>query len=221
MILRTGRLTRRTAIGAAALMTVASPAFASLVIDNFMEANVSVSDACFVKVAGDDATTYTGTDADDPQVLFDDEDNRLTVDGVDLLEEQLSIRGMRGDRVYYTDIVRYRNDCDVTLQIQLTGASVTDAGQWTDRSARVYLSDTVWTGEGAEPAFGVPGDPGSGWNDTPIVVAVNGSVTSSETGTVTVPPGSQIRGAIAILADAEADDAASVLNWTAVATHAN
>ncbi len=224
MRLRRGRMTRRGALATAAIMTLATPAFASLVIQNYMEADVSVGEACFNKVAGDDATSYTGTDDNDPKVTFDGEGNVIPVDGADLIEEKLSVRGMQGDRVFYTDVVRYRNDCDVPLNIQLTAASVVDAGKWNDKGARVYISDTSWDRVGAEPDYGVPGTADGLWNDTPITISVDGTVTSDSTGTVTVPAGQEIRGSIAIVADHDAGTAiadTATLNWIATATHAN
>ncbi len=224
MRLRRGRITRRGALATAAVMTLATPAFASLVVQNYMEADVSVTDACFKKVAGDDATTYAGTDANDPQVSFDGATNQITVDGAELIEEKLSVRGMQGDRVFYTDVVRYRNDCDIPLDIQLTAASVAEAGKWADKGARVYISSTPWDGTGAEPAYGVPGTTGALWDAQPITVAVGGNVSSDSTGTVTVPAGQQIRGAIAIVADHDASTNAAdtaTLNWIATASHAN
>ncbi len=223
MKLRRGRVTRRGALAAAAIMTMATPAFASLVIQNYMEAEIEVTEACFVKVAGDDATSYTGADADNPMAAFDGTGNTIEVDGVDLIEEKLTLRGMQGDRVFYTDIVRYQNNCDVPINVQLTAGSVSDAAGWADKGVRVYISDTTWDGTTApEPAFGVPGTTGSGWNDTAITVAKGGTLSSDSTGIVPVGPGQEVRGAVAIVAEHNATlGGTATVNWIATATHAN
>lgn len=211
-----GRISRRAALVVTAITVFATPAFASLLVQNFMEADVTVADACFVKVAGADIAQYTPTDADDPSAAFDSTTNTITVDGADLLEEKLTVRGMVGDRVTYTDVVRYENNCDVPLDVTLVASTTTATGDWTDRSARIYISDV------AVPT-GRPGAATSGWNATPIVVDAdtgNIAATNAQTGTVTVAPGGEVRGAISVSAGVTASTAGiGTVNWVAEAVN--
>ncbi len=222
-----GRISRRSALLASAAMVFATPAFASLVVQNFMEADIVTGDACFVKVAGDDIGSYNAADPDDPNATFDGLSNTIAVDGANLLEEKLTIRGMVGDRVTYTDVVRYQNTCNVPLDVTLV-ASANATGDWTDRSARIYISDLSSPIAGPEVVFpGFPGTAGSGWNLNPIVVDANTGVINplnSQTGTVTVSPGDEIFGAISISAGiGSSNNLADIgtVNWVAQAVNAN
>jgi hypothetical protein len=213
-----GRISRRGALVATAITVFATPAFASLVVQNFMEADISVAAACFVKVAGNDIGSYTAVDADDPNAGFDGTTNTITVDGAGLLEEKLTVRGMIGDRVTYTDVVRYQNNCNVPLDVTLVASAPTATGDWTDRSARIYLSSVT-------APTGNPGAPASGWDATPIVVDAgtgNIPVTNAQTGTVTVAPGAEIRGAISVSAGVNAvATGIGTVNWVAEAENSN
>ena len=65
------KLSTRGALLLVATLVFATPAMASLVVQNFMQAEISAVDPCFFKAPGDDTLTYTGSDADDPFVGFD------------------------------------------------------------------------------------------------------------------------------------------------------
>lgn len=218
-----GKITRRGALVATAMTVFATPAFASLVVQNFMEADITVADACFVKVAGDDITSYgTPTDPDDPLATFDGATNNITVEGVQLLEEKLTVRGMVGDRVTYTDVVRYENNCDVSLDIRLVASSATAAGDWVDRAARIYISDTPLPIGPTNSPTGFPGEFGAQWDTTPIVIEAGGNISVSQTGSVTVPPGEQLQGAITVSAGTGANTAGTgTVNWVAQAVNIN
>lgn len=221
-----GRLTRRSALLVVAFLVFATPAMASLVVQNYMQADISSADPCFFKAAGDDTVTYAGSDADDPFVAFD-ATQTVQIDGSNLIEETISVRGMKGDRVVYTDIVRYQNRCDVPLQISLVADSSNGTGDWTDRSARIYISassDVIAASDANEVApAGLPGDIGaaSGWNGRPIVVDAGGNVSESATGTVTLPPGRELRGAIVISTGTGAGSGVGSINWQARASNSN
>jgi len=220
------KLTTRGALLLVATLVFATPAMASLVVQNFMQAEISAADPCFFKAAGDDTLTYAGADADDPFVSFDDTQT-IQVDGSNLIQENIAVRGMTGDRVVYTDIVRYQNRCDVPLQITLVADSTNGVGDWTDRSARIYLStasDVVGAADADEVApAGLPGDVGaaSGWDAQPIVVDAGGNVSETTTGTITLAPGRELRGAIVISTGTGAGDGVGTINWQARATNSN
>lgn len=219
------KISRRGALIATGLTVFATPAFASLIVQNYMEADFTVAAACFVKIAGDDTTSYLGTDANDPLATFSaGATNTIQVDGANLLEEKLTIRGMRGDRVTYTDVVRYQNNCDVPLSISLVASTATATGDWTDRSARIYISDqTSPVGGTATKPSGAPGAPASGWNGTPIIVETNGNIPASnaQTGVVTVDPGEEVFGALTISAGIASTAGTGTVNWVAQAANAN
>lgn len=220
------KLTTKSALLLVAALVFATPAMASLVVQNFMQADITAADPCFFKAAGDDTLTYTGSDADDPFVAFD-ASQTVQVDGSNLIEENISVRGMIGDRVVYTDIVRYQNRCDVPLDITLVADSTTGSGDWTDRSARIYLStasDVIGADDADEVApAGLPGDVGvgSGWDATPIVVDAGGNVSELSTGTITLAPGRELRGAIVISTGTGAGSGVGTINWQARATNSN
>ncbi len=225
-----GKITRRMALVIVGLLVFATPAFASLVVQNYLQADIQVGEACFVKVGGQDAISYVGTDPDDPLASFSDDPtdpvdpNTITVDGVNLLEERLTVRGMRGDRVTYTDVVRYQNNCEIPLEIQLIATAGNGTGDWSDRSARIYLSSTP-VAVGGTPTLGFPGTAGSGWDLTPIVVEANtGAILpgNSQTGTVLVGPGEEIRGAITVSAGVNSTTTGiGTVNWVAQAVNQN
>jgi len=218
------KLTTRGALLLVATLVFATPAMASLVVQNFMQAEITAADPCFFKAAGDDTLTYTGADADDPFVAFDDTQT-IQVDGSNLIQENIAVRGMTGDRVVYTDIVRYQNRCNVPLQITLVADSTTGVGDWNDRSARIYLStasDVVGAADADEvPPAGLPGDVGAGWDAQPIVVDAGGNVSETTTGTITLAPGRELRGAIVISTGTGAGDGVGTINWQARATNSN
>lgn len=210
---------RKGALVMVATLMFAAPAMASLVIQNYMEADVTLADACFTKVAGNDPVSYTGADADDPLAGFDNTTNTVTVSGANLLEEKLTIRGMQGDRVMYTDVVRYQNTCDVALSVTLIAEGATATGNWVDRSAQIYIS-TV-----AAPAA-LPGDASStDWDNQPIIVTANTAAITApnnQTGTVTILPGGEVRGAVVVAAGTSSVLAGvGTVNWIATATHNN
>ena len=220
------KLSTRSALLVVAALVFATPAMASLVVQNFMQANITAAEPCFFKAAGDDTLTYTGTDADDPFVAFDDSQT-VQVDGSNLIEENIAVRGMRGDRVAYTDVVRYQNRCDVPLQITLVADSTIGSGDWTDRSARVYLStasDVIGAADASEVApAGLPGDigVGSGWDARPLVIDAGGNISETSTGTITLAPGRELRGAIVISTGTGAGNGVASVNWQARAVNSN
>ncbi len=222
-----GRISKRVALATVALLVFATPAMASLVIQNQMQANITSAQACFEKTPGDDNASYTGATATSPLGGFsnDPEADTIVLDGVTMIEELLTVRGMRGDRVIYTDLVRFQNNCDIPLDVSLVADATTGTGDWIDRSARVYLSATPGAIGGVDPVLGRPGSAEGGWDPTPIIVEANSGaipITNARTGSVTLQPGQELRGAIAISAGINsADGSIGTLNWVAEAVHNN
>ena len=127
------KFTRRSAAIIVALLMVAAPASASIIVQNFMEADITAAPPCFVKTTGDDPANST-------QASFDATGaNTIAVDGVDLLEEKISVTGMTGDRVIYTDVVRYENNCTEAIDVVLTTNAV--SGDWSELAAEIWISN--------------------------------------------------------------------------------
>ncbi len=219
-----GRLSRRAAMATVATLVVATPAMAGLVIQQQMQADITSAEGCFSKVAGADDGVFTGATATSPLGGFSDDPaaDTVEIDGVNLLEAGLEVRGMRGSRVVYTDLVRFRNECDIALDVTLVADATVGTGDWIDRSARIYLSSTPQA-IGAGGDLGRPGTPGGAWDPTPIIVEADSGaipVTNARTGTVTLPPGQELRGAITISAGVDsADGSIGTVNWVVEATH--
>lgn len=207
------RISRRTAVVATALAAFATPAFASLVIQSYMKADISLADNCLITQAGTDVTNYST--ADGPNAAFATGDMggspRVTFE-----EDTLSVRGMDGDRVIYTDVARIQNTCDVPLRVSLTieGAQT---GDWTDRYAEVYLS-SVPTAFGATTALGYPTDTSGNWITNPISVDSTGTPVGTTSTEVVVPADQELRVATLIEAGTGSNLAAtSNMSWEVTA----
>jgi hypothetical protein len=128
--------------------------------------------------------------------------------------------GYEGDRVTYTDVVRYANDCDYDISLRLiveddaAGNAGFTASEWTDKAITIYLSLTTGVGSDFTDA--------TEWDGTPIVVAKGDAVpTSAETGAVTVAAGSSVQSAFVVEVDHQGGAFASTtgtLRYTAEAT---
>jgi len=198
------KVTRPVALGIGAALILASPAAASIVIESFIEADIGVGAACLVESPGTDVENYTAADGDDPNATLDGTGNTIEIGGQDLAETRVSVRGMLGDRVMYTDLVRYENNCGVDMAVSLVSGS--EVGDWTGLGAEVHLSAV------ANPTTR-PG--GAGWAGDPITVTSGGLLTNAQTGTVTIPAGESRVGAVVITAGVGADTAAvNTINWT-------
>lgn len=207
------RLTRRTAAITVAFLCIAAPAGASVIVQNFMHAEIASAPACFVKIDGQDTIPGNTSLADlDEASTSTDRD----VTGTELLEEHIRLEGQIGDRVIFTDIVRYVNKCDEAVDVMLTSAVA--SGDWTDMAAEIWISN-VASPVNMDPNVDVLADE---WNDTAIIVANGGAVLPASTGVVTVASGSEIQGAFVVStgvgrAVTPALDAAELI-WTAQAT---
>ena len=218
--MRTSRMTKRWAVAIIAVLLVAAPAAASVITQNFLLADVTTDTACFVKAAGTDASSF-GNPAQDPYADVDLTSTIVSADtNVTLLQETVTVTGYEGDRVTYTDVVRYQNNCDYDISLRLVveddpaGNGAFAAADWADKSLSIYLSK----------ATGVGGDFGNAaeWDTTPIVIAKgDAAATSAATGSVTVAAGSAVQSAFVIEVDQQGAGFAStsgILRYTAEAT---
>lgn len=203
------KFTRRSAAIVVALLMVAAPASASIIVQNFMEAEITAAPPCFIKVAGADAaSTLAG---------FDDTTNTTPVDGVDLLEEKIDLTGMEGDRVVYTDMVEYQNNCAEPIDVVLTTNTV--SGDWADVAAEIWISN-VAAPANIDPNLDAAGA-ATDWNDTYILVPAGTAAGAfvDSTGVVTVPAGQTVQGAFVVSTDNGGIAGANpVVNWVAQAT---
>jgi hypothetical protein len=193
------RISRRTAVATVALLSVAVPAGASVIIQNFIVAKVAAAPACFVKVAGSDAlvTAYGSSAAlasTGPYVKVDTTPT-LLANGVNLINETIDIRGFAGDRTKYTDVIRYQNNCAVPMTVRLVaeadpaGNAVTSAG-WNDMYVKAYLS-TI-----AAPVATTALETSSNWSQQ---FTIDGAAAVVATGgAITVAPGTELQGAFVV-----------------------
>jgi len=128
----TTALTLCTAI----MLTVATPAYAAILVQNFMQFDVVVDDPPITKLAGvDDALSdyltvnLGGTITNSDSTLGTPGNN-----DTNLSHEVISFTCFAGDRTYYTDVIQLDNttaaeDWDVTLTVEddLTGDGAGDA----------------------------------------------------------------------------------------------
>lgn len=209
------RMGLRTAVLAVVALAVATPALAAVIIQNFIAGSVEPSAACFVKVGGDDADTDFAS--------FDDSatTNPLVVNGVTLLQEEVSVTAQAGDRIILTDVIRYQNTCADDLSVILSvetppgvaGSAVNNWGSG-DLHMETYLADPQ-SSPGTAPAWSLTsGDWNAGFS-----IAEDGTVTQMAT-PITVASGEELIGAFVIDSafDFTSADPAPSFLYTAQAT---
>ena len=202
------KFTRRSAAIIVALLMVAAPAGASIIVQNFMDADITAAPPCFVKTTGDDPANST-------QASFDATGaNTIAVDGVDLLEEKISVNGMTGDRVIYTDVVRYENNCAEAIDVVLTTNQV--SGDWSELAAEIWISN-IAAPAAVDPNLDVAAD---NWNDDYIIVPAGTAAGAfvDSTGVITVAPGGEVQGAFVVSSDIAFTAGTATVNWVAQAT---
>ncbi len=215
--MKKGRISRRTALAATAMTVFATPAFASVIIQSYMSADITVGNECLVTVAGADVNSYT-TSPDGPNVGL--AAGVLTGARVSFERDSLTVRGMQGDRVIYNDVARLQNQCSVPLTVTLRMAGSQGSG-WTDRYAEVYLSSTA-AAIGSTAAFGYPTDSSGDWAANPLAVDGAGVIANAATSPVTVNAGSELR--IAALIEAGTGSSltdTSTMSWEVTAINSN
>lgn len=206
------RTSGRVATLVVALLLLAVPASAAIITQNFLQAEITADAACFVKVAGGDTTI-----ANSPAVVTLTDVNTSS-NGIILLQETVAISGYDGDRVTYTDVVQYRNDCAYDIEVELVAEAGMDGvgpigGDWTGIYAEIYLSNDVNYLLGST-------DLSDGNWDGPIVVDEGVLGTASAGGTTTLSTGEFLTTAFMVEV-AEGQDATGntgTLRYTATAT---
>jgi hypothetical protein len=210
------RMTRRTAVVLVALMMIAVPATAAVITQNFMRADVTLNAACFTKTAGNDAAgsgflTFTESTVVDPGR------------GVTLFQERTELDGFAGDRMIYSDAVRFNNNCGHQIQVSLVSqndpagapALEPDASGpsiWDDVNVKIYLA----TGPG-DP--GIPSDSNAGWE---LMLTVDNGGTVTQGGSVFIGNATDHR--LAFVVDTQAGLTpipieSAIIRWTAQAVH--
>lgn len=212
------RMTRRTAVVLVMLMMIAVPATAAVITQNFMKADVTLTAACFTKTAGTDINPAGSGFVDFSASTEVDPGN-----GVTLYQETTTLSGFTGDRMIYSDPVRFNNDCGHPIQVELisqndpAGAPALEpaAGPgsiWEDVNVKIYLAAAP-----GDP--GIPSDSNTGW-ELMLTVDNGGTVTSG--GSVTINNATNHR--LAFVIDTQAGLAPiptekAILRWTAQAIH--
>lgn len=197
-----------------ALLLLAVPASAAIFTQNFLQAEITAEDACFVKVAGGDTTL-----ANSPASVVLTNTHTSSTSGLDLLQEQVQVTGYVGDRVTYTDVVQYTNTCAYDIVVELVaeadaaGNPAVD-GTWGSMYAELYISNTPNAVASADLADG-------SW-EGPIVVnagTLGATTRIGDTG-VTLSTGDFLTTAFMVEVDAglAATPQTGVLRYTAVAT---
>jgi hypothetical protein len=212
-------MTLRGAVAAILAIAVATPVLAAVLIQNFMRADIEAVQACFVKVEGGDATTYSNP-LNDPYANVDTTAT-VTANGVSFLQELVTVKGYDGDRTIYTDVVRYQNDCDHDLSVQLileddvAGNPRVENWGAGDLATAIYLSD-VPIAQGGAANGGT--DLVTNWDGSPIFVDGAGTVVNAQTGSVVIAPGEEIISAFRIDVSDGSQGTTGTLRYTAVAT---
>lgn len=194
-------MTRRVAVIAAGLMSITGVAGASVLIQNFMQADFAGSAApCLIKTAGVD-TGFQG---------FDFTLGTTDVDGVALTQELVTIEGVTGDRVSATEVFAIENNCNVDVDVTIGDGA--QSGDFTEKRLEVYLGlDELTTG--------YPGAVGStNWDTAPLIFE-DGGPANTTTGTVTVPAGEEVPVGMVVLTGRDATTAVGSATWTVQAEY--
>jgi hypothetical protein len=202
----------RTAVAAAVLVT-AVPAGAAVIMQNFVKADITRAAACMTKVEGNDARTYA-TAANAPYFDVNETNVAATTDGVSLLNEAITVKAFKGDRMIASDVMRIRNTCNAPITVQLkneaqpfTGATAT-SGDWTELSVKMYLGKSAVAAT-VFPAALTAGTSltdfsvGAQWDATPVAVKWSGAgttatVINATTGTMTIPANQEVQVGFAV-----------------------
>ncbi len=215
------RVTRRVAVASVAMMSIAAPAVASVVIQNFIKGTVTAQPACFTKIIGSDHTAYSINLATvtKPYVNVVTTSTAASVAGAVLLNESVDVRGFAGDRTKYTDVIRYKNNCGYAVSVRLTaetdaaGTPATTA--WSGMTVRTFLSKVV----APVPTTNLPQleTDTTNW-DQQFLINSTGVVTATGTAQ-TVAAGAELQGAFVVDVDSAAAAASfNTFHYTASAT---
>ena len=121
---------------------------------------------------------------------------------------------MTGDRVIYTDVVRYENNCTEAIDVVLTTNAV--SGDWSELAAEIWISNIAAPAAVDPNLDGVGGD----WNDDYIIVPAGTAAGAfvDSTGVITVAAGGEVQGAFVVSSDIAFTAGTATVNWVAQAT---
>ena len=216
------RMTRRGAGLLIALMLIAVPAAAAVMTQSFVKATATLADECFRIEAGGDVALVPGLVEFSAGPAIQPEGA-----GVTLVEAELGVTGQVGDRVIYTDVAAFTNNCG-SVTLQLLSASDPAGGDelepavgpgtiWESVNLYVYVQDVVTLSPGSSPL-----NNSSEWEE--LLTVIGGSVT--ESGSVLMANGAVRQ--LAFVVDTDADfvvdlgDPAEnqvIWRWTAQASY--
>jgi hypothetical protein len=218
---RRRRRSLRFAVAGIAVLA-ATPAAASVVMQNFARADVNTAAACMVKVVGSDSTAYNDP-LKLPYVAFSDTGS-ISANSTNLINEKISITGLKGDRLMVSDAMRIKNTCNYPINVQLTAeadAATPTANAavstWPNLYMRLYVASSS---SAALPAAGkaLPFTALNGWDQNPIVVSAAGAVTASQTSSVALAANAELQVGALIDADRAAAAGTGVLRFTVAGT---
>jgi hypothetical protein len=194
---------RRLRVGVVVLLALGGvPASAAVIVKNYMTTEVTRAAECLIGVPGSDPLALsTGFPS-----ITTSSDTVTSTEGVPLLRQIITVRGVQPERTVAADAVRIRNRCNRSISVTVaTGVhGVTApavAGEWKDLSMRVYLSKKATAAPAtdalpplAPTALIAPGasfiDPtvAAMWDAAPLSVSKStggvGSIVGTTTGTV-------------------------------------
>ena len=192
--LRKRRMRRRAAALTAGMLSVATVAGASVLIQNFMAADFKAGNPpCLIKTAGEDSND-PGDDTDFEG--FDFTLGTTNVDNVDLTQEKITINGLTGDRVVAEEVYVIENNCDSELTVSLVNGALT--GPFDQRHLEVWLGQPTTGGGATATTTGFPGSTNTTWTAVPlefdpaVAPATTGTVTTGTSGTVVIPAGEEV-----------------------------
>ncbi len=224
------RRRRRVRIGVVVLLVLGGiPASAAVIVKNYMATQVTRATECLIGVAGTDPLTFpTGFPS-----IATSSDVVTTAEGVPLLRQIITVRGVQPERTVAADAVRIRNRCSRPINVTVTTGAhgVTApavAGEWKDLSMRVYLSKTATAAPASDAlppiaptALIAPGasftDPtvAASWDATPLSVSKSaggvGSIVGTSTGTVSLAANQDLQVGLVIDAGSQALPSDAVL----------
>ena len=212
------------AIASVALMSVAAPAAASVVIQNFIQGTVTGAPACFVKIAGNDSTVYgtAGALAGVGPYVKTDPAITLVTGGITYINEKIDMRGFAGDRTKYTDVIRYKNTCTVPLNITLTpeadpAANPIVSPGWAGTTVKGFISRVAAPALPASLASTAVETDSVNWNQQFAIDATGTVSTVGALTNISVASGSELQGAF-VVDVSNGTSAVRTFRYTATAT---
>jgi len=208
--------TMAVSLCATLMLLMATPAYAAILVQNFMQFDLVVDDPPITKLQGADAD-YDGDGDDDTGYLqvdlgetISNDDNTLGTPGstaTNLSHEEISFTCFAGDRTYYTDVIQLDNttvaeswDVTLTVEADLAGSAAV-ADTFTAGDADIWLFTSSADSSTAIATYPDPGNYGSNgnWMDAASpngaiqleVVAGAMSTAQAVTGPFTIPSGEQ------------------------------